>query len=149
MDTAPTSHSDAPIGTPTESSGPPAPEFVPPQTTPPVAPVPPQDTMAVIKGFAQKYKAQLAIAGIILVIIVVSTLVASATRRPAPPVVARPTPTPAATPTPIRELSAVASQSAFILFTESVASLSASIQKVNIYDSTLTPPVLDLPLGFK
>lgn len=109
----------------------------------------PANPMAKIKELGSKHKGPLAIAGIILVVIIVSTLVASAARRPAPPVAPRPTPTPAATPTPIREMSSVASESAFILFTESVASLSASIQKVNIYDSTLTPPVLDLPLGFK
>lgn len=68
--------------------------------------------------------------------------------RPAPEiseVLQSPTPT----PTPIRVLSAVATQSAFLALVESHASLSAGLTATNLDDPSLTPPVLDLPLGFR
>ena len=52
------------------------------------------------------------------------------------------------TPTPIRIPSALATQSAFLALEQGVASLSAQITATQIQDQTLTPPVLDLPLGF-
>ncbi len=62
---------------------------------------------------------------------------------------------PAATPTPVAEpsittmqpLSAVATTSAFIALENSVASLSSAINALNVSDTTLNPPTLDLPLG--
>lgn len=61
-----------------------------------------------------------------------------------------PTPTPTAvpTPTPIRTLSALASGSAFLSLETNVASLSSQIRNFVTEDPSLTPPVLDLPLGF-
>ena len=68
--------------------------------------------------------------------------------RVAPPVPV-PTPTPVlATPTPIRPLSTLATQSAFLQFASSVASLSTAVSENTIKDQTLAPPVLTLPLGF-
>ena len=65
------------------------------------------------------------------------------------PVIPVPTPTPVlATPTPIQPLSLVATQSAFLQFASSVASLSAAVSDSTIQDQTLAPPVLSLPLGF-
>lgn len=52
------------------------------------------------------------------------------------------------TPTPERHLSLIATQSAFLQLQSNVASLSASIQNVIVSDPILSPPVLDLPLGF-
>jgi len=54
----------------------------------------------------------------------------------------------APTPTPIRNLSTIATQSAFVTFDQSVASLSGVIRAYNIQDPSLSPPVLSLPLGF-
>ena len=61
-----------------------------------------------------------------------------------------PTPTPTAipTPTPIRTLSALASGSAFSSLETNVASLSSQLRNFVTEDPSLTPPVLDLPLGF-
>lgn len=56
---------------------------------------------------------------------------------------------PTPTPTPIRKLSAIASQSAFLALEASVASLSANIQALPPQDPSLSPPVLDLELGFE
>lgn len=53
-----------------------------------------------------------------------------------------------ATPTPERQLSLVASQSAFIQLQLNVSSLTSNIQNVIVSDPSLAPPVLDLPLGF-
>ena len=65
------------------------------------------------------------------------------------PVIPVPNPTPViATPTPIQPLSLVATQSAFLQFASSVASLSAAVSYSTIQDQTLAPPVLTLPLGF-
>lgn len=61
-----------------------------------------------------------------------------------------PSPTIAApTPTPIRKLSSFATDSAFINFEASVATLSAVTAGYPISDPSLNPPKLDLPLGFK
>lgn len=63
-----------------------------------------------------------------------------------------PSPTPPGaglTPTPIRKLSSFATDSAFINFEASVATLSAVTAGYPIFDSSLNPPKLDLPLGFR
>ncbi|MFZ2024987.1 MAG: hypothetical protein WAV51_01725 [Microgenomates group bacterium] len=59
------------------------------------------------------------------------------------------------TPTPIAEpsisttqpLSSIATTSAFLTIESSVASLSSAINTLNVSDTTLNPPTLDLPLG--
>lgn len=51
-------------------------------------------------------------------------------------------------PTPVRELSPVATQSAFISLETRLASVSAAITATNLDDPSLSPPVIDLPLGF-
>lgn len=58
------------------------------------------------------------------------------------------TPTAIPTPTPIRTLSALASQSAFLSLSTGVASLSSQLRNFVTEDPSLSPPVLDLPLGF-
>lgn len=65
--------------------------------------------------------------------------------KPAIQVVQSPTPT----PTPIRILSAIATQSAFMSLTQIQASLSAGLSITNLDDPSLSPPQLELPLGFK
>jgi len=62
---------------------------------------------------------------------------------------------PAVTPTPVAEpsiattqpLSGIATSSAFMALEQSVASLSSAINALNVSDTTLNPPALDLPLG--
>ncbi len=66
------------------------------------------------------------------------------TKSPPPEVIITPLPS----PTPIRILSAIATQSAFIALTQSAASVSAAIGNTNLDDPSLSPPVIDLPLGF-
>ena len=67
------------------------------------------------------------------------------TQTPEVPIIA-PSATPS--PTPIRELSPVATQSAFISLETRLASVSAAITATNLDDPSLSPPVIDLPLGF-
>lgn len=63
-----------------------------------------------------------------------------------PTVQTQETPTPS--PTPVRILSAIATQSAFIALDQAYSSFSASLTATNLDDPSLSPPVLDLPLGF-
>lgn len=56
-----------------------------------------------------------------------------------------PTPTPAVN----RPLSAIASTSAFLQTESAIASLSAAAAALNVSDTTLNPPSLDLPLGLE
>ncbi len=86
--------------------------------------------------------ASVATAGILLLILIRSLWPA---RAPEVPIIA-PSPTPS--PTPIRELSAIATQSAFIFLETRLASVSAAITATNLDDPSLSPPIIDLPLGF-
>jgi len=67
-----------------------------------------------------------------------------------PQVVVLPTPSPTAspTPTPIRKFSAIASTSAFTNLDTAVSTLFTSVKSYNTSDPSLSPPVIDLPLGF-
>lgn len=69
------------------------------------------------------------------------------TPRPAPIVDDLLSPTP--TPTPIRILSPIATESAFLRITQIQASLSAGLSQTNLDDPSLSPPTIELPLGFK
>lgn len=55
---------------------------------------------------------------------------------------------PTPTPTPVRILSTIATQSAFINFENTIASLSSQLNNYVVDDPSLSPPVLDLPLGY-
>lgn len=55
--------------------------------------------------------------------------------------------TPTVTISPNQPLSAIASTSAFMQTENAIASLSAAINALNVSDTTLNPPTLDLPLG--
>ena len=82
------------------------------------------------------------IAGILLLILLRSLWPAP---PPNTPTIA-PSPTPS--PTPIRKLSPIATQSAFTSLEARLASVSAAISGTNLDDPSLSPPVIDLPLGF-
>jgi hypothetical protein len=62
-------------------------------------------------------------------------------------VIVTPTP-PASIPTSIRQPNPIASSSAFLLVESRLVDLTANLNRFNIADSGLYPPVLDLPLGF-
>ncbi len=96
----------------------------------------------------QRHK-PLMIAGIIVVIgIIVIANIRSATQKPQITMTPTPTTTMTPTPTPIRTLSPFATTSAFISLETSVASVAASVKTYNTSDPSLSPPILDLPLGF-
>jgi hypothetical protein len=117
----------------------PTPVPTPAPAPPPVGPAPPKFMMPPIRIYVI-FAVILLTAGIIGVVII--------TLRSAPAKLA-PTPTPvAATPTPAQPLSPIATQSAFLQFASSVASLSTAVSESSLQDQMLTPPVLTLPLGF-
>jgi len=91
---------------------------------------------------------------IVLVVAVVCGIVAGvsiATQKPIPdttaPFLSVTSPV-RATPTPIRTLSPVATDSAFLLVESKLASMTATLQTVQITDPSLSPPSIELPLGF-
>lgn len=126
-----------------------------PQSTPEVTnsvPTNPQTPAAIpVAGTPQKYSITkyLPIIGVVLLlaILVVTALYIWSLRSTPVTQAPEPTPIPAATPTPMRVLSKVATTSAFAIFENSVASLSATLNAFNFQDGTLTPPVLELDLG--
>lgn len=60
-----------------------------------------------------------------------------------------PTPTPTLTPTPIKRVTIpLATQSAYLNLVAGAASLSSSINTLQINDTTLSPPTIELSLGF-
>lgn len=80
-----------------------------------------------------------------LIGLMVASKILNAPKTPTVRVARAPTPT----PTPVRVLSAVATQSAFMTLEGRHASLSASLVGTNLDDPSLSPPALDLPLGFR
>lgn len=86
-------------------------------------------------------------AGVILLILISIFAITNVRRSAAP---ATPGPAPSAVPS-VRSnqpLSPLATQSAFLSLQASLATLSAHVTTLSTQDSTLTPPTLDLPLGF-
>jgi len=84
---------------------------------------------------------------ILLIIIGIAGGFFTAGRQP----IQTPGPTPSDTPTPTPKSKPVipmATQSAYIELTRKVASLSGAIQNIQVSDTTLSPPTIELPLGF-
>lgn len=75
-------------------------------------------------------------------------LLASRSASPEAPDQPAAQPTPLATATPVQQVSAISTSSAFLTFTENIASLSAKVNAFSIQDGALTPPALDLEIGF-
>ncbi len=114
-----------------------------PLTMPIVAPVTPEPAKPQIKPEI--------IAAIVVVVLGALFLIgvrflSSQSSKP-PVVIEKPAPTP--TPTPTRLPSALATQSAFLKLEANVASLSGAINNYVVDDPSLSPPVLELPLGFR
>lgn len=88
------------------------------------------------------------IAGIVIVVgIILLSIFRSSIIPPKPPL-PEVTITPLPSPTPIRILSAIATQSAFMSLEQNASSVSSAIANTNLDDPSLSPPVIDLPLGF-
>jgi hypothetical protein len=91
------------------------------------------------------------IIGSIIIVLVISILVTSKIFiKPEGIITTIPTPSDIPTPFPSRgkKQSAFAGESNFLQLESSIASFSSSLMQTNLVDSRLTPPVLDLPLGF-
>lgn len=81
-------------------------------------------------------------------ILISAAIARSILNQKAPVIAPTPTPTITVTPTPMRHVAAAATMSAFIDFEAGLSSLSATLGAVEITDSNLTPPTVELPLGF-
>lgn len=121
-----------------------------PQSTEPVnyGPVrPPAGPVQAPAPPTPKVNPLIIIAGVVFILIVGSILFTSGKK---PIVTVAPTPIPSETPspTPLRILTAFATQSAFMQFEKTVDDLPGIIQSAAVQDTNLSPPVLDLKLGF-
>lgn len=93
---------------------------------------------------AKPSKRVFVVGGILFFIVVLSTLVFMKSQvNSRKVVVPSPTPFEIITPTPLRKPSFIASSSAFMQFTDEVASFSARINSFTMQDATLTPPIFD------
>lgn len=110
----------------------PLPEAMPPEPMPPVS----------------KKKDVWIIAGAVVVVGIIGLIAIKSlfTTPQKPTVQGEETPTP--TPTPVRILSAIATQSAFVALEQALASFSSALAATSVDDPSLSPPALDLPLGF-
>ncbi len=139
---------------------PPAPEVMPPvapvstETPEPPSIAPPPPPVPAITLKEPWFSGNRAIGFILSVVLLVAAGTAAflfySRKTPKPPdqFTVAPTPTPQATPTPLRTLSSIATQSAFLSVESETASLSGDLQLYQIQDPSLSPPVMDLPLGF-
>jgi len=102
-----------------------------------------------IPGIIRRLKKPLIIIAIVFGVLLGSYLAFNTLNgRQQTPVEPTPTPTVSPTPTPMRHMAPAATTSAFLKFDMSLATLSATLGSVQITDSTLTPPTVELPLGF-
>jgi len=85
----------------------------------------------------------------VLVILIVGSLVFAANRPKKSTVIPTPTPTVTPSPTPIQTLTPFATQSAFVAFDQSVDTFPATVSGATVSDATLSPPSVDLNLGFQ
>lgn len=121
-------------------------------TDPPAEPPPLIPEMPVAPVYENKKmnipKPMIALLILVVLAFAATFLFVKLTAKPA--IVVAPSPTIAArpTPTPERLLSPVATQSALLALDAHVASLSAGINNFILDDPQLTPPVIELPLGF-
>ena len=107
----------------------------PPSQQPPVVATPPKWT------FDKRY--------LFLILIVIGIVGGFFAARRQPTPIALPTPTDTPTSTPkAKPVVPFATQSAYLDLTKSVASLSGVIGTLQVSDTTLSPPTLELPLGF-
>lgn len=85
----------------------------------------------------------------IIAIGVIALVYIQANKKPEIIRVAEPTPIVIITPTPVKQLTTIASTSAFMVFSEHVASLSAMVNEFSLQDGLLTPPLFDVEISFK
>ena len=131
------------------------PETVPQPTT--TTPPPPEATFqptiepSIEKPYTEKPKSKLVpiLLGVGIVILGgIYGLLSARIQKPITTLVdTQPTPTAEPTISTAQPLSSIATSSAFMTIESSIASLSAAINALNVSDTTLNPPTLDLPLG--
>lgn len=126
---------------------------IPTQTQPEAPQMPAQvqavSSLSTAAIIMQKLRSPWAGIAAIIAIFLIGSLIVAGTKSTTPtPLVPTPTPTTIPTPTPQRTPSAIASQSAFQALDASVQSLANDLNGLSIRDPSLSPPVLDLPLGF-
>lgn len=137
-----------------EETATPQPTILPPQETPEMYGVPAEvgpvqaPASSSVSQLLKKFIPFIAIFGILLIILVVSSVFMK--QSPAVIPVISITPTPSGTTEAIssRTISYFATGSAFMQYDASVEDLPKKIQEAVVQDPTALPPILDLPLGF-
>ncbi len=118
-----------------------------PATQAPTAPPPitkPADKLKFLKSKPTLIVILLAVVGI-----AGGILIGQLNRNPPEPATPTPTPTTAPLPTPIQPEIPLATGSAYLELNQAVQDTKTAINSYNTNDPGLSPPVLDLPLGFK
>lgn len=129
------------------ASAPMPPITPPPPVTPGIAPPPTGKTP---KPAASSGKTVMIVAGLLAVGILISGfLYLRSTTPPKEEAVVPATPTIVPTPTQQPNLSRISTTSAFMRYSEEVASFSAVLNAFSLQDSTLVPPILDIELDLK
>lgn len=118
-----------------------------PPITPPEAPVAANQNSPIVQTKRNPMMVWI-IAGIVIVVGIMLLYIFRTSIIPPKPPLPEVIVTPFPSPTPIRVLSAIATQSAFIVLTQNASSVSSAIANTNLDDPSLSPPVIDLPLGF-
>ncbi|HUD19867.1 MAG TPA: hypothetical protein VMR81_05480 [Patescibacteria group bacterium] len=127
----------------------PTPEIIPQSTNPEVSvPVEEQKTPPPAPNLNLKKWVPMASIILVILIIVIVLSTVSIKKQTPKPVAATPTPTSTPVPSVNHTLAPYATQSAFLNFETAIDALPGTIQNAVLEDQTLTPPVLDLPLGF-
>lgn len=139
----------SPPGMPNAPTPPPGMPITPPPTTAPImqptAGTPPPTG---IPAYPKKpFDMRFLLIGLIILALVGGGIFAL-TRTP-PQEAPAPTATPTPSPTPVQRVKVpLATESAYLDLSQAVASLSASINNLQLNNTTLIPPTIELSLGF-
>ena len=134
----------------------PTPEILPQSDNPPVAApseekVSPPASPLKLPPMPELNLQKIAPVGVIVLIVLIILVAISAMRsnnQAAKTISVAPTPTPTPVPVVSHTLAPYATKSAFLNFETAIDALPGTIQNAVLQDQTLTPPELDLSLGF-
>jgi len=132
-------------------------EFLKPETlqtptieTAPQLPTTPPILLEISKPWYQS-KVAIGFAALIIIFLIVmatTAIVSNLVKKPTIIIAPTPTATTTPSPSPMQIPSAIASDSAFIKLDEATSSLSAILRNYAVQDGTLSPPTIEIKLGF-
>jgi len=130
-----------------------------PETTPqPITEIPPKEPqfqptieVSVEKPYTEKPKSKLVpiLLGVAIILLggIYGMLIGQVKKTPTATAVITPTPTNEPSISTTQPRSSISTTSAFLNIESSISSLSSAINALNVSDTSLNPPSLDLPLG--